>query len=152
MDYRLAGEDVARLFALLRKVAEAHQAAVAPAREAFLGKDEGGELSREELLERAAAGDVVVLDVRPVAEYLAGHIPGAISIPVGELAERIEELPEETDIVVYCRSEYCVLAYDAVRLLTKRGRRAIRLHGGMLEWRLADLPVDAGASTRPPAC
>ncbi|RSN26772.1 ArsR family transcriptional regulator [Amycolatopsis sp. WAC 04169] len=145
--YRLAGEDVARLFVLLRKVAEAHQVAVAPAREAYLGKDEGGALSRERLIERAAAGDVVVLDVRPVAEYLAGHIPGAISIPVDELADRIGELPEETEIVVYCRGEYCALAYDAVRLLNDRGRRAIRLHDGMLEWRLAELPVDAGAAT-----
>ncbi|WP_228709111.1 ArsR/SmtB family transcription factor [Amycolatopsis keratiniphila] len=145
--YRLAGEDVARLFVLLRKVAEAHQVAVAPARDAYLGKDEGGDMSREQLVERAAAGDVVVLDVRPAAEYLAGHIPGAISIPVDELTDRIGELPEETEIVVYCRGEYCALAYDAVRLLNDRGRRAIRLHDGMLEWRLADLPVDAGAAT-----
>jgi rhodanese-related sulfurtransferase len=87
---------------------------------------------------------VVVLDVRPVEEYRAGHIPGAVSIPVDELAHRINELPEESEIVVYCRGEYCVLAHDAVRLLTDRGRRAIRLNDGMLEWRLADLPVDAG--------
>ncbi|MEV0691599.1 metalloregulator ArsR/SmtB family transcription factor [Streptomyces sp. NPDC050388] len=142
--YRLAGDDVARLFALLRKVAEAHQAAVPTARDAYLGEGGAGEVSREELRARVAAGDVVVLDVRPIEEYLAGHIPGARSIPVDELADRINELPEETEIVVYCRGEYCVLAYDAVRLLTGRGRRAIRLDDGMLEWRLADLPVDAG--------
>jgi rhodanese-related sulfurtransferase/DNA-binding transcriptional ArsR family regulator len=142
--YRLAGEDVAQLFALLRKVAERHQAAVPAARAAYLGEDGAPEIGREELRARVAAGDVVVLDVRPLEEYLAGHIPGAVCIPVGELAERVDELPEDTEIVVYCRGEYCVLAHDAVRLLTRRGRRAIRLSDGMLEWRLAELPVDAG--------
>jgi rhodanese-related sulfurtransferase/DNA-binding transcriptional ArsR family regulator len=142
--YRLAGDDVARLFALLRTVAEAHQAAVPPARRAYLGDDGAVEVTREELQARAAVGDVVVLDVRPVEEYRAGHIPGAVSIPIGELAARIDELPEDAPVVVYCRGEYCVLAYDAVRLLTGRGRRAIRLSDGMLEWRLADLPVHAG--------
>ncbi|MEV7534467.1 ArsR/SmtB family transcription factor [Streptomyces hydrogenans] len=140
--YRLAGEDVAQLLALLRKVADRHQAAVPAARDAYLGPDAGAELTREELRARVAAGSVVVLDVRPVEEYLAGHIPGAVSIPVGELASRVGELPEQTEIVVYCRGEYCVLAYDAVRLLTERGRQAIRLHDGMVEWRLAELPVD----------
>lgn len=145
--YRLAGDDVAQLFALLRKVADRHQAAVPAARDAYLGQDTTGEMSREELRARVAAGDVVVLDVRPAEEYLAGHIPGALSIPVQELAERINELPEDTEIVVYCRGEYCVLAYDAVRLLTDRGRRAIRLNDGMLEWRLSELPVDAAELT-----
>ncbi|MGW5971995.1 ArsR/SmtB family transcription factor [Streptomyces sp. NPDC055186] len=145
--YRLAGDDVAHLFALLRKVAEAHQATVPAARDAYLGEDTAPELSREELRARIATGDVVVLDVRPVEEYQAGHIPGAISIPVDELAERINELPEEREIVVYCRGEYCVLAYDAVRMLTDLGRRAIRLNDGMLEWRLSELPVDAADLT-----
>ena len=142
--YRLAGDDVARLFALLRKVAERHQAAVPAARDDYLGADGAGEMSREELRALVPAGEVVVLDVRPPEEYLAGHIPGARSIPVGELAERIAELPEDSEIVVYCRGEYCVLAHDAVRLLAERGRRAIRLADGMLEWRLADLPVESG--------
>jgi rhodanese-related sulfurtransferase/DNA-binding transcriptional ArsR family regulator len=145
--YRLAGDDVARLFALLRKVAEAHQATVPAARDAYLGQDGAAEVGREELAARIEAGDVVVLDVRPVEEYRAGHIPGALSIPVQELAERIHELPGEVEIVVYCRGEYCVLAYDAVRLLTDRGHRAIRLNDGMLEWRLSELPVDAGDLT-----
>ncbi|RVX39750.1 ArsR family transcriptional regulator [Nonomuraea polychroma] len=143
--YRLAGDDVARLFALLRKVAETHQATVPPARDAYLGDDGAVEVTREELRARVQAGDVVVLDVRPVEEYLAGHIPGAASIPVTELADRIGELPADTEIVVYCRGEYCVLAHDAVRLLTDHGRRAIRLSDGMLEWRLSELPVETGA-------
>ncbi|WP_324787286.1 metalloregulator ArsR/SmtB family transcription factor [Streptomyces sp. H51] len=142
--YRLAGDDVAALYALLRQVAQAHQDAVEPARTAYLGPADGEEVGRAELLARAAAGDVVVLDVRPAEEYAAGHIPGALSIPVDELAARVAELPEETEVVAYCRGAYCVLAHDAVRLLTARGRRAVRLVDGMLEWRLADLPVETG--------
>ncbi|MFP8882821.1 ArsR/SmtB family transcription factor [Streptomyces mangrovi] len=142
--YRLAGEDVARLFALLREVAQAHQAAVEPARAAYLGPESGREVTREELLARVESGDVVVLDVRPAQEYEAGHIPGAISVPVGELAERVGELPDGVEVVAYCRGEYCVMAHEAVRLLAGQGRRAIRLSDGMLEWRLAGLPVATG--------
>ncbi|MDK0518249.1 metalloregulator ArsR/SmtB family transcription factor [Streptomyces sp. ML-6] len=145
--YRLAGDDVAQLFVLLRKVAERHQAAVPAARDAYLGQDTTGAMSHEELRARVAAGDVVVLDVRPTEEYLSEHIPGALSIPAQELADRIDELPKDTEIVVYCRGEYCVLAYDAVRLLTDRGHRAIRLNDGMLEWRLSELPADAAELT-----
>ncbi|MFJ5708636.1 MULTISPECIES: metalloregulator ArsR/SmtB family transcription factor [unclassified Streptomyces] len=145
--YRLAGDDVARLLVLLRKVADRHQAAVPAARDAYLGDDAAAEVSHEELRARVAAGGVTVLDVRPVEEYRAGHIPGALSIPVAELTDRIGELPEGEEIIVYCRGEYCALAYDAVRLLTLRGRRAIRLHDGIVEWRLADLPVDTADLT-----
>ncbi|MCQ0025418.1 metalloregulator ArsR/SmtB family transcription factor [Streptomyces somaliensis DSM 40738] len=141
--HRLAGDDAARLFALLRKVADRHRAAVPPTRDAYLGRDGAAEVTRDELLDRIDAGDAVVLDVRPVEEYRAGHIPGAVSVPVGELADRIDELPRDTGIVVHCRGEYCRLAHDAVRLLTGRGRRAIRLRDGMLEWRLSEPPVDA---------
>jgi rhodanese-related sulfurtransferase len=142
--YRLAGDDVAQLFALLRQVAGRHQAAVPPAREAYLGPDGAREITRGELLARAEAGGLLVLDVRPLDEYLAGHIHGAVSIPVDELADRIGELPQDVEVVVYCRGEYCVFAYDAVRMLAERGRQAIRLTDGMLDWRLADLPVTTG--------
>jgi rhodanese-related sulfurtransferase/DNA-binding transcriptional ArsR family regulator len=141
--YRLAGDDVAQLLAMLRKVAEAHQPGVPVARDAYLGTDVGTQVTRDELVKLAEGRRVVVLDVRPTEEYLAGHIPGAICIPVGELAGRISELPVDVEIVVYCRGEYCALAYDAVQMLTDRGRRAIRLSDGMLEWRVARLPVDA---------
>ncbi|WP_328690155.1 metalloregulator ArsR/SmtB family transcription factor [Streptomyces phaeochromogenes] len=144
--YRLAGDDVAALYALLRQVARTHQADVEPARTAYLGTDDAEEVDREELLARAQAGGVVVLDVRPAEEYAAGHIPGAISIPVDELAERVAELPDDAEVVAYCRGAYCVLAYDAVRLLHARGRKAVRLTDGMLEWRLAELPVDRVAA------
>ncbi|WP_231896970.1 ArsR/SmtB family transcription factor [Mycobacteroides stephanolepidis] len=144
MYYRLAGDDVAQLLALLRKVAEAHQPAVPYARDAYLGTQESAEITRDELVRLVESGEAVALDVRPIEEYLAGHIPGAICIPVNELAQRITELPTDAQIVVYCRGEYCAMAYDAVAMLTDRGRRAIRLSDGMLEWRLDDLPVDAG--------
>ncbi|MGR4878289.1 ArsR/SmtB family transcription factor [Streptomyces sp. LARHCF249] len=144
--YRLAGDDVAALYALLRTVAQAHQASVEPARTAYLGTPQAEEVSREDLLARARSGEIVVLDVRPAEEYAAGHIPGALSIPVTELADRIAELPDDTEVVAYCRGAYCVLAYEAVRLLHDRGRAAVRLTDGMLEWRLAGLPVAAGSA------
>ncbi|MFB7947923.1 ArsR/SmtB family transcription factor [Kitasatospora phosalacinea] len=141
--YRLAGDDVAALYDQLRRVAARHQAAVAPARTAYLGPEEDDTLTRDEMRTLLATGRVVTLDVRPAEEYAAGHIPGALSIPVEELADRIGELPADTEVVVYCRGAYCALAHDAVRLLRARGRRALRLDDGMLEWRLAELPVDA---------
>ena len=82
-----------------------------------------------------------MIDVRPREEYAAGHIPAAVSLPLDELADHLAELPDEHDIVAYCRGAYCVLAHEAVRLLTDHGRSAMRLADGMLEWRLADLPV-----------
>jgi rhodanese-related sulfurtransferase/DNA-binding transcriptional ArsR family regulator len=139
--YRLAGDDVGQLLALLRKVAENHQAAVPAARDAYLGDGAPDEISHAQVPPSA-----LVLDVRPAEEYWAGHIPGALSIPVAELAGRLGELPEDTEVVVYCRGEYCVMAYDAVRVLTGYGRRAVRLHDGMLEWRLAGRPVETGTA------
>lgn len=139
--YRLAGSDVAALWAQLRDVASAHLAEVDRARRAYLGSDDIAEVTRDELLRRLEAGDVTVVDVRPGEEYLAGHIPGAVSIPVDELAERLAELPAGTTIVAYCRGSYCVMAHEAVRTLTAEGLPAARLIDGMLEWRLADLPV-----------
>jgi rhodanese-related sulfurtransferase len=137
--YRLAGTDVAALFALLRSVANAHLPDVEAARVAYLGTD-AEQVTREELLRRAGNG-ILVLDVRPHEEYAAGHIPGAISVPLDELPNRLAELPADQEIVAYCRGAYCVFAHDAVRLLTAAGRPACRLADGMLEWRLADLPV-----------
>lgn len=138
--YRLAGTDVAALYALVRTVANEHLPDVEAARAAYLGPDTE-QVSRTELLRRAESGSVTVLDVRPREEYEAGHIPGAISIPVEELADRLADLPADQEIVAYCRGAYCVLAHEAVRLLTTHDRRARRLADGMLEWRLADLPV-----------
>ncbi|GLZ32227.1 ArsR family transcriptional regulator [Lentzea sp. NBRC 105346] len=138
--YRLAGDDVAKLFTLLRTVADDRLPDVRSAREAYLGDDTDA-VTREELLDRVRSGRATVIDVRPAAEFAAGHIPGAVSVPLEELADRLADLPAGQEIVAYCRGAYCVLSHDAVRLLTARGRTARRLADGMLEWRLADLPV-----------
>jgi rhodanese-related sulfurtransferase/predicted transcriptional regulator len=144
--YRLAGPDVAALYALLRDVAGQHSAQAAAARDAYLGAEDTDVVDRVELQRRLAAGEVVAVDVRPAEEYSAGHIPGAVSIPLDQLADRLADLPADVDVVAYCRGAYCVLAHDAVRLLHARGRRAARLTDGMLEWRLADLPVTTTAA------
>ncbi|TDD05216.1 metalloregulator ArsR/SmtB family transcription factor [Saccharopolyspora terrae] len=141
--YRLAGTDVAALYALVRTVASAHLPDVEAASAAYLGPDDAEQVSRDDLLHRARSGEVVVLDVRPREEYEAGHIPGAVSIPVEELADKLDDIPADQEIVAYCRGSYCVLAHDAVRLLNARGRSARRLADGMLEWRLAELPVES---------
>lgn len=142
--YRLAGQDVAALYALLQQVARDHQAAAGQARTAYLGPDDTDHLTRQELLDRVRAGTATVIDVRPAEEYAAGHIPGALSLPLDELQARLAELPDSAEIVAYCRGANCVLAHDAVRLLATRGRAARRLTDGMLEWRLNGLPVAAG--------
>jgi len=147
--YRLAGDDVAGLYADLRDVALAHLADADRALVAYLGGDDTGEaedVPREELLRRARSGQAVVLDVRPHHEYAAGHIPGAVSVPLEELEQRLAELPADVEVVAYCRGAYCVLAYDAVRLLTRHGRTARRLREGMLEWRLAGMPIQSGVA------
>jgi rhodanese-related sulfurtransferase len=139
--YRLAGTDIAALWAELRDVASTHLAEVDRVRSAYLGADDVDEVTRDELLQRLEAGDVTLIDVRPREEYAAGHIPGALSLPLDELADRLASLPADTTIVAYCRGFYCVLAREAVRALTASGLHAIRLRDGMLEWRLANLPV-----------
>ena len=131
----LADEDVAALLVSLRSVALRHRPATDRARRAYLGPDDTEAITRAELLDRAEAGDLVVLDVRPGVEYRAGHLPGAISMPVDELADRLAELPADTEVVAYCRGAYCVMAHDAVRLLTAHGYRARRAEDGALEWR-----------------
>ncbi|WP_439659508.1 ArsR/SmtB family transcription factor [Lentzea sp. HUAS TT2] len=138
--YRLSGDDVAALFALLRTVADDRLPDVRSAREAYLGDDTDA-VTREELLDRVRSGRAMVIDVRPAEEYAAGHIPGAVSVPLDELADRLADLPADQEVVAYCRGAYCVMSHDAVRLLTASGRTALRLADGMLEWRLADLPI-----------
>ncbi len=145
--YSLAGDDVAALYAALGAVARERSADVERAHDAYLGLSDVGavpEISREELVHRLRKGKVQVLDVRPHEEYVAGHIAGAHSVPFGDLSQRLESL-RGADVVAYCRGAYCVLAHDAVRLLRAGGRSASRLEDGMLEWRLAGLPVEVGA-------
>lgn len=153
--YSLAGDDVAALCVAQREVAAAHVGDLEPARRAFLGlapvvagvSDPAlEEISREDLLHRVRQGRSTVLDVRPAREYAAGHIPGAVSIPADELAKRLAELPGDATVVAYCRGSHCVLSYDAVRLLARHGRTAVRLVDGMVEWRLSGLPVEVGVA------
>jgi rhodanese-related sulfurtransferase len=112
---------------------------------AYLGDDAGLEaIPREELARRLKRGDVVVLDVRPAAEYEAGHIAGARSVPIGELDRRLKTIPKTRKVVAYCRGRYCVFADEAVRTLRRKGYRAQRLEDGYPEWREEGLPVAAG--------
>jgi rhodanese-related sulfurtransferase/DNA-binding transcriptional ArsR family regulator len=143
--YRLAGPEIAGLYLQLRRVAEDRLPEVPGAAAALLGPPDTEEIGREELWRRAQAGEVTVIDVRPREEYAGGHLPGALSVPLDELAERLAELPEDAEVVAYCRGPYCTLSHDAVRLLRERGRLARRLPDGVLEWRAADLPVETAA-------
>ncbi|GAB2749872.1 ArsR/SmtB family transcription factor [Nocardioides pakistanensis] len=144
--YSLAGEDVAGLWEHLRRVAQAHRPHTELARRAYLGPEDTEAVDSEELLRRIDTGEAVVLDVRPEPEYAGGHLPGALHIPLEELPDRLAELPRDREIVAYCRGQYCVLAHDAVRLLNAHGLNARRATDGVLEWRLAGLPVETGAA------
>jgi rhodanese-related sulfurtransferase len=141
--YRLANERVSDLWATVREVAERQVAEVHVLADDYLGARDGIEqLTPPELSERLARGEVVVLDVRPEPEYVAGHIPGALSAPLDALETVAARLPPHREIVAYCRGPYCVYADDAVRLLRRRGLEARRLDVGLPEWRRAGLPVE----------
>ena len=119
--YSLTGDDVAGLWESVRRVAQAHRPHTELARRAYLGPEDTEAVSTEELLRRLDRGHAVVLDVRPVPEYVGGHLAGAVHIPLEELADRLAELPGGREVVAYCRGQYCVLAHDAVRLLNPGG-------------------------------
>jgi len=143
--YMLASERVGEVWAAMRDIATAHVAGINELAKAYVGDRSGLEpVTRGELEERLRAGDTVVLDVRPVAEFEAGHIAGARSVPVGEL-RRLRSLSKDIEIVAYCRGPFCVYADDAVRLLRRRGFNARRLEDGYPEWKRAGLPIVAGA-------
>ena len=146
--YRLAGDDVVALYAAMQAVATAHSADVEQALAAYIGtgRHEGVELiSRTELLPRLGDARLTLVDVRPLSEYESGHLPGAVHVPLGDLVDRLDTLPEGTEVVAYCRGAWCVLAHDAVALLHERGIPARRLEDGMLEWRSAGLPVEVAS-------
>lgn len=144
--YRLASDEVLTLWTSLRAVAAAHRAGIDDLVAAYVGERSSlDEIGPGELAERLAAGDVVLIDVRPVPEYEAGHIAGAVSVPLASLDEWLGSMPQDVEVAAYCRGPYCVYADEAVRLLHGRGRRARRLTEGYPEWRLAGLPVEVGA-------
>ncbi len=140
---RLAGDDVDELARLVRTLGERRLAEVDDIVRKYFTSPLGLEpVKREELLERARTGTVLVLDVRPTEEYRAGHLPGAVSIPLAELTRRVDELPRDKEIVAYCRGPYCVLAFRAVEILRARRHKAQRLEEGFPEWRASGLPIE----------
>lgn len=141
--YSIAGNDVALLLSALREVSEHRVAEVERLLRTWLAhRDEMEAVSAREVLERAKKGLVVVLDVRPAEEFSAGHLPGAVNIPIHELEKRLRELPKRKEVIAYCRGPYCLMSYDAVSLLRKKGIKARRLEAGLPEWRAAGLPVE----------
>jgi rhodanese-related sulfurtransferase/DNA-binding HxlR family transcriptional regulator len=141
--YRISDNDVLALFGALRQVAERHLAEVEQLVQSYLStKDALEPVARNELLERVRDGLVTVLDVRPPEEYAAGHVPGALNIPLAELEDHLEELDQEHEVIAYCRGPHCILAFDAVARLRKRGFSARRLQDGYPEWKLAGLPTE----------
>lgn len=146
--YRLSGDDILSLVESLRRVAESHLAEVNHLVDSYLSvKDSLEPIAAEELLSRARAGLVTVLDVRPPEEYAAGHLPGAINVPLNDLEKQLATLPKGKEVVAYCRGPYCVLAYEAVARLRASGHAARRLQDGFPEWKKAGLEVE----TSPPA-
>jgi rhodanese-related sulfurtransferase/DNA-binding transcriptional ArsR family regulator len=142
--YRLADECVTSFLAALRELSRVRLAEVEQvARDYFEARDHLEPLGSADLMRRLEDPETLVIDVRPAEEYAAGHIPGALSVPLGELKGRIAELPRATEIVAYCRGPYCVLAPQAIEILRRAGLRARRLEDGLPEWRLAGLPVEA---------
>ena len=144
--YRLADSRVGEFFLDLRRLAESRLAEVQHITRQYL--EERGALepvSNVELVRRVRAGEVTLIDVRPREEYVAAHIPGAVSVPLAELGKRLGTLQKRCDIVAYCRGPYCVMALDAVDLLRRKGFRAHRLEHGVPEWRAQGWRVDTGA-------
>jgi len=145
--YRIADSSVVAGYLGLRAVAESRLGEVRELAEAFFGAVDGVEpVGLTELVSRAESGDAVIVDVRPRSEFDAGHLPGAVSIPLAELSGRIAELDPDTPVVAYCRGPYCVLSAQAVALLRNSGLDARRLEAGPLEWRARGMPLESGKS------
>lgn len=146
--YALSSERVGELWSAMRDVAGEHVAGLQRLAAAYLGGREGiDEVDRDELARRLKAGELILLDVRPSAEFAAGHIAGSRSVPVAELRRHLRAMPKGVEVVAYCRGPYCAYADEAVRELTKKGYSARRLSDGFPEWRRAGLPVTVGAES-----
>lgn len=143
MVYRLSGEDVAGLWVRMREVAEEHLVELRVALDEMVAApDSLAQVGRAELLAQARQGEIVVIDVRPEAEYRAAHLPFARSMPLAEIEERLAELPRDRDIVAYCRGPFCLFSEEAVQLLSARGYRVRKLLDGVSEWQAAGLPLE----------
>ncbi|MBI2897942.1 MAG: metalloregulator ArsR/SmtB family transcription factor [Deltaproteobacteria bacterium] len=144
--YRLADERVEAFFRALRDLAESRLLEIAEVTRGFVEARGSMEpVDREVLVDRVRSGAVTVLDVRPPEEYRAGHLPGALSVPLADLERRLAEIPRDREVVAYCRGPYCVMAVEAVELLRARGFRAIRMEEGVPDWRARGLPVEVAA-------
>jgi rhodanese-related sulfurtransferase/DNA-binding HxlR family transcriptional regulator len=144
--YGLAGGDVVALLGALRQITERNVGAVEKVLNSYFRERDSLEpVSRKELLRRMREGLVTVIDTRPAEEFAAGHLRGAINVPLHELKRRLREIPRDQEIVAYCRGAYCVLSYEAVAELRKRGFKAFRLEEGYPEWRAAGLPIEQSA-------
>lgn len=145
--YRLSGPDVAGLWVRLREVAEEHLLELSMAIGQMVAQpDKLASVDRRALLARARNGEVVVIDVRPQAEYEAAHLPFARSMPLDELQHRLAELPRRREIVAYCRGPFCMLSDEAIRLLRAKGFKAGKMLDGVAEWQAAGLPLARGAA------
>jgi rhodanese-related sulfurtransferase/DNA-binding transcriptional ArsR family regulator len=143
--YRLAGEDVLRLLKGFAALGHSRLAEVQQVVRLYLdGRDSLEPVTIRELRQLMRDGDVTVVDVRPTEEYDAGHIPGALSVPVAELKRRLREIPKNREVIAYCRGRYCVYSLEAVTLLRKQGYLARRVDEGLPDWRIAGFPVEAG--------
>jgi rhodanese-related sulfurtransferase len=148
--YSLADPQVGQFLLDLRRLAESRLAEIHHVTRQYLeARGALDPVDEEELLRRVRAGEVTLVDVRPREEYVAGHLPSAISMPLSDLAKRVGEFRRRRDIVAYCRGPYCVMALDAVDLLRRRGFRAHRLEHGVAEWRARGFRVESGAGGRP---
>ena len=145
VEYRLASDEVCQFFLTLRGLAESRLTEIDQVtREYFESRGAMEAVEGEELLRRVRDGEVTVLDVRPAEEYRAGHIPGALSVPVSELKARLRELPKAREVVAYCRGPYCVMALEAVQLLRAKGFEAHRMEQGVVDWRARGWRVETG--------
>ena len=143
--YRLSDARVVSLLSLIREIAEDHLAELNTLISMYLtSRDAMEPISATELLLRARDGSVTVLDVRPSEEYAAGHLPGAVNIPLNKLETNLNHLPTGQEVIAYCRGPYCVLAFEAVAQLRAKGFNARRLEDGLPEWQLAGLPIEGG--------
>jgi rhodanese-related sulfurtransferase/DNA-binding transcriptional ArsR family regulator len=140
--YSLAGDPVVELLRALGRVGETYLAEIERVLKVYLAQKDALEpVPAVEVLARARKGLVTILDVRPPEEFAAGHLPGAVNIPLRDLEKRLKQLPKGKEIIAYCRGPYCLMSFDAVELLRKKGLRARRLEAGLPEWRSAGLPI-----------
>jgi ArsR family transcriptional regulator len=146
--YRLADSEVVVLLGALSRVTQRNVGAVEKLLNSYFRERDSLEpVSRKELLRRMRDGLVTLIDTRPQEEFTAGHLPGAISLPLSELKRRLRELPRDKEIIAYCRGPHCVLSYEAVAELRKRGFKAFRLENGYPDWKAAGLPIEASAAS-----